>query len=217
MAIGWKNEYLRYKGVFLNVFSVYYAKPDVKIFIEMGLSLVTISFFTVFALRPTFVTIAQIYKDIKSKEETVTKMDEKINNLQKAQQILSQKSDEVSLIESAVPTNPSPDKFVIQLQQLSNSRSISLDALSLTDVIIAGKHPSQSGSADLQPFPPGAQEMPVVLRIGGVFSSISQALADLENLRRPLKIDKVTINLSALKPDEISVALYGRTPYLKSE
>lgn len=217
MSIGWKNEYLRYKGVFLNVFSVYYAKPDVKIFIELGLSLVTISFFTVFALRPTFVTIAQIYKDIKAKEETVTKMDEKITNLQKAQQILSQKSDEISLIEYAVPTSPSPDKFLIQIQQLSNTRSISLDSLSLSDVTIAGKHPAQSGSTEVQPFPPNALEMPVVLRLGGVFASISQTLADLENLRRPLKIDKVTINLNTLKPDEISVSLYGRVPYLKSE
>ncbi|MCK4588646.1 hypothetical protein KAT60_02400, partial [Candidatus Woesebacteria bacterium] len=87
MALGWRRGYLRYKSYFLNVIVVYKRRKDLRMFLEITLSLVTISFFAVFALKPTLLTIAELTKEIKTKEETVAKMDEKIQNLERGQQI----------------------------------------------------------------------------------------------------------------------------------
>ena len=81
MNQSWRREYLRYKSYFLNVMGRYKERADVKVYLEILLSLATISVFAIFALRPTILTIAGLLKEIETKKETLAKMDEKISNL----------------------------------------------------------------------------------------------------------------------------------------
>ena len=81
MAGGWRSNYLRYRSFFLNIYNVYKRRPDLKMFMEILLSLGTISFFAAFALRPTALTIVDLLEQIDEKETTIEKMDQKIQNL----------------------------------------------------------------------------------------------------------------------------------------
>ncbi len=80
MALGWRKDYLRYRSYFLNVLNLYKRKEDLRMFLEIMLSLSAISFFSIFALRPTFLTIATLLKEINAKKGTIITMDTKIKN-----------------------------------------------------------------------------------------------------------------------------------------
>jgi hypothetical protein len=115
MALGWRKDYLRYRSYFLNIVNVYKQRRDVKAFLELILTLVTISFFALFALKPTLLTIIELLREIEAKEETVEKMDTKIQNLQQAQTLYIQEAARIKLLETAIPDKPAPDLFVRQI------------------------------------------------------------------------------------------------------
>ena len=68
MEAGWRKEYTRYRGFFLNIAQVTQKRQDVKLFLEIALTISTIVIFTIFALKPTMVTIAEVVKEIKHKD-----------------------------------------------------------------------------------------------------------------------------------------------------
>ncbi len=51
MQTGWKKDYTRYKDFFLNVLNAYNNKPNLKIYLELFLSLTTIVAFSIFAIN----------------------------------------------------------------------------------------------------------------------------------------------------------------------
>ena len=69
MAGGWKTDYARYRGYFQNAITAAQKKQDLKMFLEILLTLSTIIIFISLALRPTLITISELVRDIDSKEE----------------------------------------------------------------------------------------------------------------------------------------------------
>lgn len=215
MALGWRKEYLRYKGYFLNVLSVYRQKEDLRMFLEILLSLATVSFFATFALRPTLVTIAALLKEIQTKEELVNTLDTKIQNLSTAQTLLEGELLRLPLIEDAVPGSPSPEDFVRQIEGLATKNGVNLLGVSLGQIILLGevkKPPAQEG---VTPLPEEALGIPFSISLSGAYPNLLGFLADLENLRRPSALD--TTGLTATETDEgkvLVILVSGRAPYL---
>jgi len=104
MANSWKDNYARYKDFFLNILRVYYAKPNIKIYLELILSLTTIVIFSIFAIKPTVLTIIELNKEIQAKEETVRKINQKLDALkayylqEKEKPILKESMDSLSIV-----------------------------------------------------------------------------------------------------------------------
>lgn len=216
MALGWRRDYLRYKNYFLNIVTVYKKRKDLKMFLEILLSLSTISFFTIFAIRPTFLTIAELVKKIRTKEETVNKMDTKIQNLDQALVLYTQEQARIALLESAVPSSAAPDVLVRQIEGVATTHPVSLLGLSTGDVTLVGEEKVQRKSGELGVLPGGAKELSFSISLTGDFQNIASFLETLENLRRPVKIDVATINSSETEEARIIVLVVsGRTPYLK--
>ncbi|MEJ2441504.1 MAG: hypothetical protein P8Y06_01110, partial [Patescibacteria group bacterium] len=95
MALGWRKDYLRYRSYFLNIVGVYKQRKDLRMFLELLLTLVTVSFFAAFALRPTLLTIIELLKEIDTKEETLTKMSTKIQEIRKKLDKLEKEANEL--------------------------------------------------------------------------------------------------------------------------
>ena len=106
MYPGWRNNYLRYKTYFLNVLGRYRERADVRVYLEILLSLTAISIFSVFALRPTLLTIAELIKEIESKKLTLTQMEEKINNLSQAQTLFDRERGKIVLLDTSKTSIP---------------------------------------------------------------------------------------------------------------
>ncbi len=216
MALGWRGGYLRYKSFFLNVIATYKRRKDLKMFLEIILSLITISFFAVFALKPTVLTIAELIKEIETKEEVVAKMEEKIQNLDRAQSLYSQEETNILLLKDAIPSTPAPDSFARQIEGAISKHSISILGISIGEATLVGEEKSQRKKEDFEALPGGGQGISFSISASGDYQALAAFLSTLQNLRRPIKMDAATINSSETDVGRFIVfAITGRIPYLR--
>ena len=215
MAMGWKKGYTRYKDYFLNIAAIYKQKKDLKMFLEILLSLGTITFFVIFALKPTVLTITQLIKEIQSKEEIVAKLDTKIQNVATARTLVDSESNRIPLIESSIPGIPSPETFVRQLEGLAAKNGVNLLGMSIGEVVLTGDvEKPKKDEPGLTPLPEGAKGATFSLSVSGPYVNLSNFLADLETLRRPLAVDNSGISSTETPSGKTLVILVtGRMPY----
>ena len=197
MAVGWKKDYLRYKDFFLNVLRLYKSKPNFKIYLELILSLSAMVIFSIFAIRPTIITIIGLNKEIRGKEETVVKLKQKIKNLQTASMTLQAEANRLPLIIQAVPNLASPEVFVKQIENIASQNGVIILKLSASEEI---------------------NELPFSISVTGHYASLSSFLKSVENLRRPVKFDSFAIISSVADLEKVlTLTITGKLPYLYYE
>lgn len=215
MALGWRGQYNRYKDFFLNVANFYKQRTDLRIFLEIILSLSTVIIFLVFALKPTALTIISLLQEIKGKEETIVVLDKKLSDLNRASDVFADNQAAVVDIETAVATSPHPDLIIQQVQGLAVKNSVDILGASIGQVIIIGTAPAKKSSSDVKPLPGGAKEMPISINIRGNYPNLITFLKDFENLRIVTKIDNIAITSSTTDSGQTIIAIIsGRVPYL---
>jgi len=215
MATGWRGQYYRYKDFFLNIVSLYKQRKDLRVFLELILSLSTMIIFIVFALKPTVLTIVSLYKEINEKRGTLSSLNQKITDLQKANNIFDQSQNFIPNIDAAVFGNPEPDTVSKQFLGLASKNGVNLLGISIGQTIIAGKSTSVKGASDVKPLPESAESMPVSMSVRGNYSNLLAFVRDLENLRIPVKVDSLSISSSQTQEGSVIVGVItGRVPYL---
>ena len=218
MALGWRVGYLRYKEFFLNILLVTKKRPDVKLFLEATLSLITILVFSIFALRPTLLTIASLVKEIKTKEEIVETMDEKIANLDAAESLYAQEETRINTVKEAVPVGAAPEVLLRQLEGVSLTAPTSLLGASFGEIVLSGKEPEKKTKEDLKALPEGAKSLTFSVSVTGDYFALSKFLADMEALRMPIKIDASGLNSSPNQEGTtLTLVISARTPYIQNE
>jgi Tfp pilus assembly protein PilO len=216
MALGWRKDYLRYRSYFLNIVNAYKRRQDLKAFLELILTLVAISFFALFALKPTLLTIIELLREIEKKEETVDKMNTKIQNLQQAQTLYIQEEARIKLLETTVPGNPAPDLFVRQIEGLATSYPVNLLGITIGEVTLLGEEKEKRSKSELEPLPEGSKGITFSISIAGSYQGVVNFLSALEDIRRPVKIDALNILSPQLEETQnLILVVTGRTPYLK--
>lgn len=207
MALGWKKEYLRYQSYFLSIHNAYKGRADLKMFLEILLSLVTISIFGVFALRPTILTIAGLYQEIKTKKETLSQMDSKITSLQSAQNTLNEQSAILPILETSIPISPKPEDFIRQIRGLANKNSVSVSGFSIEKITLKGGAVTE-----------GAGTMSFSGGVSGNYANLLTFLQDLGNLRMPVNISLFNLSVSKTEKEAgLSLAISGSVPYLETK
>ena len=218
MATGWRSSYYRYKELFLNISSLYKKRADLRAFLEIVLSIVTVIIFAMFALKPTAITIISLVQQIKEEKKTLEALNQKVSDLQKANGVLIQNQMYLEKINTAVSSAPSPDLFTKQIEGLSARDGVELIGLVINDVILEGSPKTVRVSGELKPLPEGANEMGYSISIRGGYANISNFIRDLEKLRTISAIDSITINSSVTESGRVIVAVVsGRVPYLGSD
>lgn len=213
MATNLQKNYIRYKEYFLNIALVYKRRPDLKMYLELFLSLVTISFFLVLALKPTIITILDLLKDIKTNEDVIVRMDLKIKDLPIAQNVFSTQIEKINLLETAVPARPDPHLFARQIEGIANKNSIFLLSLSFDKLVLVGE---DNEKPEKPAFLEGAKEISITLSSTGSYANLLSFLSDLETLRRPYLISSVSLSKTlgeGVQP--IILSVNGKSPYLK--
>ena len=196
MALGWRGQYSRYKEFFLNILALYKKRADLKMFLEVILSIITITVFSLFALKPTALTIIALVKEVQGKESLIEKLDQKISNLEKARDTFSQEQSAIPIIESAIPDSPSPDILVGQIEGLAVKNSVGVLGISVGEATLAGNNKTK--------------EMSVSTSIAGPYQNLNSMIKDIENLRLLVKIDTLGINANV-------AIISGKIPILPNE
>jgi len=204
MALGWRKDYLRYRSYYLNILNLYKKREDLRMFLEIILSLSAISFFSVFALKPTLLTISTLLKEINTKKEMIIKMDTKIRNLQTAQNILNQESLRIPVLELSIPHFPQPQNFVHQIEGIASSAEVEVLGIRVDETSLKGNVPVKD-----------QEMMGFSVSATGSFQSLFSFLKNLENLRSPVKIDVLGISLAKKEQGNIlTLVVTGKVPYL---
>ena len=216
MGGGWKTDYARYRGYFQNAITTAQKKQDVKMFLEILLTLSAIIIFVSLALRPTLITISALHKDIDSKRELVNQMDLKLSNLRQARTLLDQEARRIALLDTAVPTQPDPDKFAVQIGGASAYNQTQLMGLSIDELVLLGDEKRRPRSQQEESLPQGANSLVFSFNNQGGFTNLQNLISYLENLRRPIQMDTLNINKSVTELAEfLSITITGQAPYLK--
>ena len=216
MAIGWKKDYLRYKELFTKILLIYRKREDFKIFLELLLSLITITFFSIFALKPTVLTISQLLKDNKEKEKIINTMNQKIENISKAQNIYEQNINKLSIIENAIPNTPTPENLLRQIEGVAYINSVTLLGSSVNEVTLIGEEKRKQTRDTIKNLPENVKTLSFSTNVTGTYTSLFNFLSNVENLRRPLIIKSVNITSSESDTGKVIIMLItGQTPYIK--
>ena len=96
---------------------------------EISATFILITFFVVFAIRPTVLTISSLVGEIKSKQLLKTKLNQKINDVIVAQDLFSQVEGRYNVVNSSLPDHPSFYDSYNQIRYSTDS-NISLKPLS---------------------------------------------------------------------------------------
>src|SRR3989344_6030356 len=105
MPFDYREEYQRYQRYYLNL-QRFYRQPVARVSIFVVISFMTVSFFSVFAIRPTLVTISSLIREIEDKREINSQLDQKVADLSRVQAEYIQAKADVPRVWRAMPDRP---------------------------------------------------------------------------------------------------------------
>jgi len=113
--------------------------PDLKRekaqkYITIVLTLVTAIVLGLFAINPTFSTIANLQKQINDNTFVQQKLQQKINNLSILQQKYSAIQSELSVVNDAVPTTTQIPPFAAEIQSITKDSSLAITSFQTSQV-----------------------------------------------------------------------------------
>ncbi|OGM09529.1 hypothetical protein A2159_00040 [Candidatus Woesebacteria bacterium RBG_13_34_9] len=203
MEPSWRKDYIRYKSYFLNLIGRYKERSDVKAYLEIILSLITISIFSVFALRPTLLTIGELIKEIESRKQILSQMNDKIKNLSQAQSLYDKQRSKIALLKIAVPKKADPINLARQIEGLSFKNKAVVLGMSSEKAYLGGVN--DKSDQVLNNTDNSLNELIFSVQTTAPleeYSALSSFLSDLENLRRIVKVDKLIINVNEIIENE---------------
>ena len=178
-----KNQ--RYKYYLLKTKNLY-QQPVVRISTTLILTLVIISFFGFFAIKPTLVTIIKLNKELKEKQEVNKVLGRKIDILSKAQASYAQVIDDLNLVERALPQKAGFNQFASRINFLAFSNNLVLLSVSFGQFDLVAPSPQ-----------PGVNTLSLSLSVAGSFTDIKNFLQELENIDRVVQIDSVSFSIKS--------------------
>lgn len=173
-----------YQRYFLNIISLYRQRRDIKAYLELLLSVISISILIVFAIKPTVVTITDLITRINSEKETANSLDTKIKNLGIAQNLYNQEESNINLLNSAVPDNADVATYIRQIEGLIQKNSLNTTSITVSQVPLIGSSSiSTNATAGVSSS----------ITVSGTYENLQNFIKDLENLRRPAILTKVNL------------------------
>jgi hypothetical protein len=228
MEASWRRNYLRYKSFFLNMLTQYKERSDWKAYLEILLSLLTVSIFSIFALRPTLLTIAELIKQIEEKKETVAQMDAKISSLSAAQSIYDRERNNIKLLNNfSVPQKAEYDIFARQIEGLSSRYQIGITSFSLGEAQILGRPilKPKPGTTEASKDTSASEGDMLSFSINSTLSvdqypSVINFLRDFENLRTISQVENLDLRIKEEEKTNqktLILLLEGAIPYFTNE
>lgn len=186
MPFDTRVDYHRYQRYFTNI-SRLYQKKEVKIYTSLILTFATVSFFALFAIRPTITTIASLIQELETQKNIDSQLQAKITALGQAQKNYNQLTN-ASLIEEALPIQSGIEQLLYNLEYLIRTEGVIIQSLSFSPVVINGV--------------PKENQINFTITISGNKVALNQFLDSFYDLRRVITIESTSFS----KPQKITDA-----------
>lgn len=163
----------------------FYSHPVARVSFGLILTIVTIVFFALVAIKPTLETMAELIRSIDDKKIVDQKLSLKIAALSSAQAELASKQDAAKIIDVAVPSTPQFTLLLKEVEKLVSVHGVSMTSL-VAQSVPTERDPSKVLTADFQ-------SIPLTLTMSGSYEDLTSTLRDLYSLQRILVIDRIDI------------------------
>lgn len=195
----------------------YYRMPAVQTSLTLVLSLFVVSFFLVFALRPTIISIATLKKNIAESQKTLKTLDTKVASLQKASKELDQIKPFLPTLNKEIPNDGAQySPLVVAVEGLAVQTGVQLESESVGPTLLFSRL--------LSPFVPNKSQniimLPFTVRVIGRYPNVYDFLSKLVALERIIMVDTVTISREASSKNSdgiVALNISGNTYYLADE
>ena len=176
-----------------------------------------VTFFVIFAIKPTIATIAELLAEIKAREELNQQLDNKISQIFAAQNLYNQVYDRLYLLDQALPTNSEFTRFSQTVEGGRLEAGLGLNTLNYSSIVLTEKKNPKAPAKENQEF-----KFSTGLR--GHYLNLKTFLEDLFNQRRiiyvnSLKISQGKANQEQERADNLPlvITINGKTFYLNNE
>lgn len=194
--------YTRYKHYYRQIWK-FYQKPVVKVSSALLLTLFTIIFFAIFAIKPTLVTVAELLKTINDQEEVLTKLKQKAAALASAQEEYSLNRLGIERLNQAVPEDKYIQELIMHLEAVAATHNLVIDSMSFEDF-------DYGKTATL----PDTVTLPFTLATSADYNTLKAFLTELVRLPRFLSVQSINFNQqdedsnsSSAAPLKLSISL----------
>ncbi len=142
---------------------------------------------------------------------------DEIEKLAQANTLYQNQKDAIDLLDDAIPREANPDQLVRQLEGLVSRHPATILSVSVGEAVIVGP-PGTTGPIDknIDPYPDGAQELSFTINATGDYHTLANLITDLENLRRPVKVDTLNFSIRESQDgkDQLILVINSRVPYI---
>lgn len=180
----------------------------VKTYSSLVFSLITISIFSYYAIRPTVTTILSLQKSIAEQQEVEKSLKDKVDNLVKGKQNYENISEDVSdKLKNMIPDNPELSHLINSLSFAAGEAEASISGIQFQPVTLENKNTQASKSAEVR-------QIDFTMNLQGGFTNLMQVLTTLKRLDRLIAIS--TINF--IQPDDgaLVMSVTGKAYYIKN-
>ncbi len=174
--------------------------------IELGATFFLISFFLLFAIKPTAFTISALIGEIKAKEVlSQNKMRPKINNIIQAQDNFASLQKDYHIIDASLPNHPHYSHIATQILVASHQNNTDFDKI-IFSLDIKNKKTA----------PTNLKTYRISLQTATQFTSVVSLIDQLSNNRRLIDFNRISFSRSPEEnPDSsvINVSFSADIPY----
>lgn len=204
----------QYKRYFVDIGRIYKVNKKVRVYTEIILSLAAISFFLVFAIKPTLVTITELITTIKDQRLVVAQLQNKITALSVAQSEYNLASGDLYLVDEALPKDSQMAALVKQIEVVASQsgatlNSIKFDPVTLKEVVASPKEISQIAAQT-------AKEINFSLTVAGDYLNLKEFLRRLNALRRVIAVETFSLKIKKAESQTLTLGISGRAYYLSA-
>lgn len=210
MAVEVKPELQAYKRYFRSLEAVSKRQTS-HIYSSVILSLLAISLFGWYAIKPTIQTIIFLRREIEDNKKVSRQMEEKIAKLIQAQAAYQAVQASLPLASQALPANPELVELANQLKHLALSVDASVSAIDAGEAAIIGDQTAllnkNEATTAANPKAPAdvfqkVYDLPLLVAVVGPYKSVHAFLDGVTRMRRIATIKSMQISRDKINSDQ---------------
>lgn len=202
-------------GYFNTYFQKYWQSKKQKTYTSLGLSLILILIFGIFALRPVLLTVIELREKLSQGQKANARLDEKIQSLSLAQVNYEKVKTELPLIDAALPKDPKILDFLNKVDFLAKKNELLIDKVQAQGISLQSQTKAANETAqDNQDTARNPREITLSFNAKGYYPNLRSFLNELQALERAVNLDEIGIE----KPkdeDNLNLSLKGMVYYLE--
>ncbi|MFC1627297.1 type 4a pilus biogenesis protein PilO [Patescibacteria group bacterium] len=172
-------------------------KPVAKVSGLISLTIFAVAFFMIFAILPTFKTIAALNREIEDTELVDSKLQKKIVSLNRAEEEFGRLVDDLKKIEQVLPKDEGFERLAWQIHWLAKENNVTITAGSFGEFGVLGN----------KIITTEATELTMEMSLTGDYPDIKRFLEVLSKFDRLIKINEVTITKKKVGSQEGSITV----------